>query len=126
MTNLFVCSYGSKLVSSVRMAATHFRTNLRVRHLWFVRHVFVRLATLLSHISKNFRVEGRTRERRTVHVFIHKYERNNCARLCFCLCVCGNGQMTRIEVKLEVRVKDTGAEKSHGSEVKISCKVVCN
>ena len=87
---------GSKFVSSVRMAATYFRTNLRVRHLFFVRHVFARLASLLSHISKNFQVEGTTRERRTFHSFIHKYERNNCARLCFCLCVCGNGQMTTI------------------------------
>jgi hypothetical protein len=30
---------GSKFVSSVRMAATYFRTNLRVRHLFFVRHI---------------------------------------------------------------------------------------
>jgi len=89
------------------MAINYFRTNLRVRHLFFVRH-FLRLATLLSHISKNFRMEGRIRERRTVHVLIHKYEMNNCARLCFGLCVRGNGQMTSIEVKVEVKLRDIG------------------
>ena len=119
---------GSKLITYFRMAINYFWTNLRVRHLFFVRHLFVRLATLLSHISKNFRKEGRTKQTTKDGPRVDtQVQKEQLCKALFFVCVFVGLVRWRVYVEVNVefkKMKDIRVEgKWHGSELIISSKL---